>query len=124
MIRILREAWEYSRSGRPYLTIFDLDSTLFDLTLRVAAIVDDFRRDPANMALFPEECRKLETIEIRQTDWSLATPLERAGIATDGRFFEALISSWTEGFFSSSYLDRDEPLPGAVTFVQEPTSCI
>lgn len=117
--RILREAWEYSQSGRRMLAIFDLDSTLFDLTLRVIAIVEDFRRNHANMALFPDECRRLENLPILQTDWGLETPLQRVGIATDGHFFQALHRHWAETFFSNDYLLHDKPLPGAVSYVQE-----
>ena len=117
--RILREAWEYAQSERPFLAVFDLDSTLYDLTLRVAAIVDDFRKEPANIARFPAECRALETIEIRPTDWGLETPLARAGIDTTGAFFLALHGHWASSFFGSDYLHHDEPLPGAVSFVAE-----
>lgn len=117
--RILREAWEYARENRPFLAVFDLDSTLFDLTLRVAAIIDDFRHAPANLARFPDACRLLEKVEIRQTDWGLEAPLGRAGIDCNGVFFQELHAHWAQGFFSSNFLKHDEPLPGSVTYVQE-----
>ena len=62
--QILQEAWKYSNSGRKFLAVFDLDSTLFDLTLRVAKIIDEFARNPANAAAFPAECRMLERAKI------------------------------------------------------------
>jgi hypothetical protein len=45
--------------------------------------------------------------------------LARAGLPTTGPFFHALHSYWADGFFANDYLHHDEPLPGAVSFVQE-----
>ena len=117
--RILNEAWTYAQANRRFLAVFDLDSTLLDLTLRVAAIVEDFRNDPANLTMYPEECLKLKDMIIKRRDWGLKTPVERAGMSTEGTFFRALERYWATGFFSNDYLFRDEPLPGAVSYVQE-----
>lgn len=116
---ILEDAWAYSQAGRPFLAVFDLDSTLFDLTLRVSTIVDDFAEDPGHLAAFPEECRQLARLEILPTDWGLEGPLSRIGLPVDGPFFQALQNYWTECFFSDDYMIHDEPLPGAVEYVQE-----
>lgn len=116
---ILEEAWQYSQSHRPFLAVFDLDSTLFDLTLRVSTIVDDFAEDPVHSAAFPEECRQLKTVQILPTDWGLEAPLARAGMNPEGPFFHALQHYWHERFFSDAYMKHDEPLPGAVEYVQE-----
>lgn len=117
--QVLQEAWDYSQTNRQFLAVFDLDSTLFDLTLRVMAIVDDFRNSPENQALYPNECQRLEQLKILKADWGLQTPLERAGINCEGPFFKAIHEFWANSFFSNHYLGHDEPLPGAVTFVQE-----
>lgn len=119
LTRILEEAWQFSQAGRPFLAVFDLDSTLFDLTLRVAAIVDEFAEDPLERARFPNECEKLKLVEILTSDWGLEGPLGRVGLPTDGAFFKALNDYWYECFFSNEYLAHDEPLPGAVEYVQE-----
>lgn len=119
LTRILREAWDYQSSGHKFLAVFDLDSTLFDLTLRVAAILDDFTLEPANLSRFPTECDLLKKVQIRPTDWGLEEPLKRVGLTTRSFFFHALYDHWAKGFFSGDYLDRDEPLPGAVTYVEE-----
>lgn len=102
------------------LAIFDLDSTLYDLTLRVTAILDRFARDPAARARFPDECEKLLQVEIRRTDWGLRGPLERIGITreTHAAFVHEVQEAWARGFFSNDFLDRDFPLPGAVAFVE------
>jgi len=116
--QILHEAWDHSQSGRPFLAVFDLDSTLFDLTGRVTKIIDHFRQMDANQMRFPEECRLLENLKIHRSDWGLRAPLERLGISCDGPFFKALHEHWAEAFFSNRFLHYDEPLPGAVDFVQ------
>ncbi len=115
--KILHEAWDHSQNGRPLLVVFDLDSTLFDLTGRVTKIIDRFRQIEA--VRFPEECRRLNDIQILQTDWGLKTPLERLGLPCEGPFFAALHQHWADAFFSNEYLIYDKPLPGAVTFVQK-----
>lgn len=117
--RILKEAWEHSQSGKTFLAAFDLDSTLYDLTLRIATIVDDFAEDPIQQRRFPEECKGLKNVVISPRDWGLEKPLHRAGLRTDGEFFKALHDHWAQGFFSNDYLIHDEPMPGAVEYVQE-----
>ncbi len=119
--RILHEAWEFSQAKRPFLAVFDLDSTLFDLTLRVSSIVDEFALDPASVARFPRECEALKKVQILSTDWGLDEPLSRIGItkATSPDFMHALHECWAAGFFSNDFLIYDEPLPGAVEYVQE-----
>ena len=103
------------------LAIFDLDSTLYDLTLRVTAILDRFAADPDNQRRFPDECQKLRDVEIRRTDWGLTGPLGRIGLKKPQHedFMNAVQDAWVRGFFSNDFLDRDFPLPGAVHFVQQ-----
>lgn len=106
-------------SHRPLL-VFDLDSTLFDLTLRVTAILEHFAAIEKNQARFPDLCEMLLKAEIRRSDWGLREPLARLGLHENEHreFFEAVHTHWAGGFFSNDYLDRDFPLPGAVEFVQ------
>lgn len=103
------------------LAIFDLDSTLYDLTRRVTAIVDRFSRDPIMRQKFPEACERLQAVEVRRTDWGLAEPLGRLNIdkVTHPDLVRELQAAWVKGFFSNDFLDRDFPLPGAVDFVEQ-----
>jgi len=119
LTRILEEAWSFSQAEKTFLAVFDLDSTLFDLTLRVSAIVDEFAEAAINIARFPRECAELKRIEILTSDWGLEAPLKRIGLSTHDAFFKALNDYWAEYFFSNEYLAHDEPLPGAVEYVQE-----
>lgn len=101
------------------LVIFDLDSTLFDLRLRVTSILRDFAADAKWQEQFPAECRALGGVEIRPGDWGIETPLMRLGLnpARQSEFFRAVKRHWSDGFFSNHYLRHDFPLPGAVEFV-------
>lgn len=112
------ETMEKSAPGK-CLAIFDLDSTLYDLTLRITAILDRFANDPAARKRFPDACRLLADVEIRRTDWGLVEPLERIAITkkTHVEFFSEIHTAWAIGFFSNDFLDKDFPLPGAVEFV-------
>ncbi len=106
---------------RSSLVVFDLDSTLYDLALRVTAILDHYSTSPSNQSRFPTECEALKKIEIRKGDWGLTEPLERLGIKPDSHpeFVRDVQSAWARGFFSNEYLQHDVPLPGAVQFVHD-----
>lgn len=102
--------------GRP-LVIFDLDSTLYDLSLRVTAILAYYAANEAPR--FPVECAKLKDVVIQPGDWGLDRPFARVGITrrTHPEFWKDVHAHWARGFFSNQFLDRDFPLPGAVEYV-------
>ncbi len=118
----LRPILDAIKSAKPRrsLAIFDLDSTLYDLTLRVTAILDRFAKNPEVCARYPDLCQKLAHVEIRRTDWGLTEPLARIGISKKSHpgFVDEVQAAWARGFFSNDFLDRDFPLPGAVSFVE------
>ena len=119
-LRPILEKIETSPVGKS-LVIFDLDSTLYDLTKRVFDIMSAFAVDAAIVQKFPESAARLAKIEIRRTDWGIQEPLERIGITreTHSDFIAAAQTAWARGFFSNDFLDRDFPLPGAVRFVED-----
>jgi hypothetical protein len=102
------------------LVVFDLDSTLYDLTQRVTAILDRFANDSKTCARFPDACKLMQGIKINRTDWGLIEPLARVGINRQNHpeFVDEIQAAWARGFFSNDFLDRDFPLPGAVEFVE------
>lgn len=103
------------------LVVFDLDSTLFDLAIRVTAILDRYANDPKNQERFPLECAALKNVQIRKGDWGLTEPFERLGIrkSTHSEFVDDVHAAWARGFFSNEFLVHDLPLPGAVQFVRD-----
>jgi hypothetical protein len=112
-------ATELAQPGE-VLMVFDLDSTLFDLSQRVRAILTDFAAHPQNQQSFPEACALLQNVEIRRQDWGLKEPLARLGLdtTTHKEFVSQVQSAWAKGFFSNHYLEHDRPLRGAVEFVK------
>jgi hypothetical protein len=118
--RILREADDHHSRGRPFLTVFDLDSTLFDLTLRVSTIIDHFAEDPENRKKFPSECSSLKSVKILRTDWGIGEALNRLGLSEsrNPELWRELHSFWAMSFFSNHFLHHDEPLPGSVEYVK------
>ncbi len=117
--KILTEIAEFEASGRQALVVFDLDSTLFDVSPRLKKILHDFALQPQNQALFPEACAILGKAETFRTDWGIKNAVVRAGLDTHHpEFHQALKQFWVQHFFSNEYLEYDVPYEGAVEFVQ------
>jgi hypothetical protein len=120
LTRILDEATLAKHGGEPFLAVFDLDSTLFDLTLRISKIVEDFWKNAAHRELFPKECEALKSFVLYSHDWGLSEALARVGLDQPhhAEFLRLLHQHWADCFFSGSHLHHDEPLPGALEYVQ------
>lgn len=105
------------------LVIFDLDSTLLDLTERVSAIVRHYVEHPTTQSRFTEALELLRQVEIRRTDWGLLEPLERVNItrSTHAELISDIQAAWARGFFSNDFLSHDQPIEGSVEFVE---SCL
>jgi FMN phosphatase YigB (HAD superfamily) len=121
LVKILDEARDFIAKDRLFLAVFDLDSTLFDLSFRIATIVDGFTKDSEMRTRFPKECAALENVEIRSEDWGLVEALKRLNIFenTHPEFWRDLHEYWAMHFFTGDYFQHDEPIPGAVEFVNE-----
>lgn len=91
--------------------VFDLDSTLFNVSPRTQQILNEF----ADLHK-PE----LKQVEILHTDWGLKESLVRAGYQFDENpeLHQTLRDFWVERFFTNTYLHYDVPYQGAVAFVQ------
>lgn len=101
------------------LCVFDLDSTLFDVSPRLEKVLIDFANFPENQQKFPEQVPFLKDIKTYRSDWGIRNALIRAGL--DGHhpeFQHAIKEFWVKTFFSNEYLDYDIPYEGAVEFVQ------
>lgn len=104
--------------GKKSLVVFDLDSTLFDVSPRLERILLDFAASPLNQKRFPEQVSLLKNIKTLRSDWGIVGALERVGL--DGHhpeFQEAIKAYWQKGFFSNHYLQFDAPYEGALEFV-------
>lgn len=111
---------EARQNGSSVLAVFDLDSTLFDVSPRSQQILQDFALDPTHVTQFHPSLLALESVQIQRTDWGIKNALIRHGLATQPHeFHEALKQYWIERFFKGDYLKHDVPIRGAVNFTNQ-----
>jgi len=116
--QIIGKIEEFQNKGQKTLAVFDIDSTLFDVSPRVERILMEFASDPRHQALFPEQIQQLKDIRTHRKDWGFQNALQRAGL--DGHhpeLQEAIRHFWYQRFFSNEYLQYDLPYDGAVDYV-------
>jgi hypothetical protein len=118
--QILTETQKLRANGAGVLHVFDLDSTLFDVSPRIQQILYDFADLPEIQRQFPESVKILRTIKTQRNDWGIKQAVIRAGLDQEHPdFHEALKNFWLQHFFSNEYLEYDTPYEGAVPFVQK-----
>lgn len=103
--------------------VFDLDSTLFNVSPRTQHILETISDHPFFVENFPEEVQHLKNVKVVQTDWGIRTAIERSGLKATLGFFERVREYWMKHFFSSDFLMIDEPYEGAVEFVNALFKC-
>jgi len=117
--QILVKIQEMKAKNERALCVFDLDSTLFDVSPRIEKILLEFAENEANQQRFPEYIQYFKGITTRRTDWGVKDSLMRAGLDGDHpELQEAVRQFWIERFFSNEYLQYDVPYEGAVDYVQ------
>lgn len=117
---ILQEVHDARRGGKKTLAVFDLDSTLFNVTPRSQKILKELASRNEFLSRFPQQAQVLAQVEFTQKDWGLREPLLRAGLGThEVEFFTEVRDFWRQHFFSSQYLSEDQPYEGAVEYVNE-----
>lgn len=118
--RLLLEVQTLYKNGKKALFVFDLDSTLFDVSPRLTRILRDFAEKKEIQERFPESIEILRNIETFRSDWGIFNALQRAGLDKHHPdFHEAIKDFWLHSFFSDYYLHFDTPYEGAVEYVQE-----
>ncbi len=103
-------------SNEQSLFIFDLDSTLFDVSPRIEAIIHQFASQASVQKRFPDCAKKLIKSKILPSDWGIYEALKRAGIKNK-TFVKELELYWEKLFFSNEFLKYDKPFPGSVEFI-------
>jgi hypothetical protein len=117
---IIKRCDQLKQSGQPpLLAVFDLDSTLFDVSPRTMAIFQALANHPETKRRFPEESSQLSQLKPLPEDWGIKTTLQRSQIRSTLDFFEAVRLFWVENFFSNRYLHFDRLYDGALEFVQQ-----
>jgi hypothetical protein len=116
----LTEAREIQKRHGQSLAVFDLDSTLFDVSPRLLRILRDFAELESTRANFPEAAKIMKNIEMKRSDWGIKQALIRAGLDHQHPDFHLhLKNHWETSFFSNHYLQYDLPYEGAVEFVNQ-----
>ncbi len=115
---ILDEVTLKSNKGLKVRAVFDLDSTLFDVSYRIAEILKEFANHPTYSVSHPEESAVLASLRPHPTDYGVRRTLERIGFPwRDMDFIKSMVEFWKLKFFSNEYIRYDQPYPGAVEFV-------
>ena len=97
--------------------IFDLDSTLYNVSHRTQRIIYNFSRERDILKTYPKEAERLHTITVEPTDWGMREAFLRAQFAASPEFISQIKKYWQKHFFSSELLNEDIPDSGAVDFV-------
>lgn len=110
---ILKISREYAAQNVRTLAVFDLDSTLFNVSTRTQKILNEFAQ--------LHKIERLYDVEVKLEDWGVKEAVLRAGfsIENDIEILKNLRDFWSERFFTSEYLHYDVPYAGAISFVQE-----
>lgn len=110
---ILDISSKHTALGLSILAVFDLDSTLFNVSTRTQKILTEF----ANI----HNLDQLKNVEVKLHDWGIKEAVLRAGFSleTDLELLQSLRNFWSERFFSNEYLHYDIPTEGSICFVQE-----
>ncbi|AGH96174.1 HAD family hydrolase [Pseudobdellovibrio exovorus] len=110
---ILKISREYAAQNLRTLAVFDLDSTLFNVSTRTQKILSEYAE--------LHQIEKLKSVRVYPEDWGIKEALLRAGysLENDLQLLQPLRDFWSERFFSNEYLHYDVPYAGAISFVQE-----
>jgi hypothetical protein len=110
---ILKISQELSAQNLRTLAVFDLDSTLFNVSTRTQQILFEFAEE--------KKVPQLKDVVVKIEDWGIKEAVIRAGftIEKDHELLSELRDFWYERFFSNEYVHYDVPYPGAVAYVQE-----
>lgn len=117
---LLAELQHMTSAGEKALVVFDLDSTLFDVSPRIERILFDFAAEPEFQKAFPKQVAQFKDIRTLHTDWGITDALKRIGLDDEHPEFQTAVKDyWHKHFFSNDYLKYDRPTEGAVEFVQK-----
>lgn len=110
---IIKISRELSAQNLRSMAVFDLDSTLFNVSTRTRQILIEFSET--------HNLPSLKEVEIKIEDWGIKEAVLRAGLSLekDQLLLMKLRDFWYERFFSNEYIHYDVPYAGAVAYVLE-----
>jgi hypothetical protein len=104
--------------GEKVATIFDLDSTLFEVSSRTQAILQKLGGTSEFQSKFETASETLRTIEVLPSDWGIKSLLTRYQGLTSTELLHHVRDFWRRHFFSSHFLDQDVMHPFANEYVR------
>lgn len=105
---------------RKPLVVFDLDSTLFDVSPRMEKVLIEISQTAEFIRRFPEVNSYFRNIKTLRNDWGFIKVLQRAGVDHDHyELFDYVRSAWIDKFFSNEFVHFDVPYEGASFFVNQ-----
>ncbi len=117
--KLLHQANEFREKSQKSLVVFDLDSTLFDVSPRLEQILHDFANLQSTLEKFPESAQILANAKTLPQDWGIRQALIRLDLHLHSEdFLRAVHKFWLESFFTNHYLQYDRIYPGAPEFVR------
>lgn len=120
LLELLSAAKIHNQTPNSFMVVFDLDSTLFDVSPRLQKIIENFASDTNHKALFPKATQILSKAKALPNDWGIKNAVMRAGLGSESSQFHQLLKEfWMKSFFSHEYLEHDEPTSGAIDFVNQ-----
>lgn len=100
--------------------VFDLDSTLFDVRPRIIKIIKEFCIDRSMSAKYPSATNKLSEIKELSHSYYIKDHMYELGLQNEPEhFFKDIYAYWKARFFHNDYVIHDEPVDGAVEYVQK-----
>lgn len=107
----------FNAENKSIVAIFDLDSTLFNVSPRTQKILSEFAQELTEKELGDQ----LSRVSVKQSDWGLKETLTNSGfnLESDPEIFPKLRDFWVKRFFSDHYLQYDVPTRGAVVFAHQ-----
>lgn len=110
---IIKISQELRAQNMRTLAVFDLDSTLFNVSTRTKKILNEF----ADLHGLDE----LKNVEVKHEDWGIKEAVVRAGFHPEKHpeLLQKMRDFWFERFFSNEYVHYDVPYAGAVAYVLE-----
>jgi hypothetical protein len=114
--KIIKSSLLHSKDA---LMVFDLDSTLFDVSPRLEKIMKDFANQPEILTKFSSSAKKLSSIQFLPTDWGIKGAFLRTNLDKEpAEFLEKAKQFWHNNFFSDHYLKFDTAFEQAAEFIQ------
>lgn len=115
---VLARAEKAKDGGRPVLAIFDIDGTILDPSPRTRDILAAALDGPGAVVNpeQPEMAQRVRAVPLEAMPYEPESTLALAGIR-DTAWVRALMTRWSQDFFSNRYLLRDAAIPGAVPYL-------